>query len=214
VTVGRRRRTARRSRSVIPPQTPCSMRWSRAYARHSVRTRQPVQMALARFCAAPSTKRSSGSPLLHAACSLQLLCVLTTVPSSPRSVPAIPLLSSPGVMAGAGAVVPRRLRPLRTTRWPGGLFLKPPQEAGRQESDLGRPGPRPRGFVGEACFPADARIRPRRVRRRTGPALPLTLPGDFGGRGTAGAADGPSVGDPCISPLRTPTLAPVQRQRR
>ena len=58
---GRRRSSARRSRSVIPPQTPNSMRLSRASARHSVRTGQPTQTALARFCAAPWTNSASGS---------------------------------------------------------------------------------------------------------------------------------------------------------
>ena len=61
VTCGRRRSSARRSRSVIPPQTPNSIRLSRASARHSVRTGQARQMALARFWAAPCTKRASGS---------------------------------------------------------------------------------------------------------------------------------------------------------
>ena len=61
VTFGRRRSSARRSRSVIPPQTPNSTRASRASARHSVRTGQPWQISLAWFCAAPWTKSSSGS---------------------------------------------------------------------------------------------------------------------------------------------------------
>ena len=67
VTSGRRRSRARRSRSVMPPQTPNSIRLSRASARHSVRTGQPRQISLARFCAAPWTKSSSGSVPLHAA---------------------------------------------------------------------------------------------------------------------------------------------------
>ena len=53
VTSGLRRSSARRSRSVIPPQTPNSMPLSSASARHSVRTGQPRQMSLARFWAAP-----------------------------------------------------------------------------------------------------------------------------------------------------------------
>ena len=67
VTSGRRRSSARRSRSVIPPQTPNSMPLSSASARHSVRTGQPRQISLARFCAAPWTNSSSGSVPLHAA---------------------------------------------------------------------------------------------------------------------------------------------------
>jgi hypothetical protein len=65
-TFGRRLSRARRSRSVMPPQTPNSMRSSSASARHSVRTAQPKQTALARFCSAPWTNRSSGSPDAHA----------------------------------------------------------------------------------------------------------------------------------------------------
>jgi anion-transporting ArsA/GET3 family ATPase len=71
VTSGRRRSSARRSRSVMPPQTPNSTRLSSASDRHSVRTGQPRQTALARFCAAPVTNRSSGSASLHAERALQ-----------------------------------------------------------------------------------------------------------------------------------------------
>src|ERR1035437_8292218 len=67
VTSGRLRSSARRSRSVIPPQTPNSIPLSSASARHSVRTGQPRQISLARFCAAPWTNNSSGSVPLHAA---------------------------------------------------------------------------------------------------------------------------------------------------
>ena len=74
VTCGRRRSRARRSRSVMPPQTPNSTRWSRASARHSVRTGQPLQTALARFWAAPWTNNSSGSAVLQAARALQSAC--------------------------------------------------------------------------------------------------------------------------------------------
>ena len=59
--VRRRRSSARRSRSVMPPQTPNSTWLSSASARHSVRTGQPRQIALARFCAAPCTNSASGS---------------------------------------------------------------------------------------------------------------------------------------------------------
>ena len=58
---------ARRSRSVMPPQTPNSMRLSRASARHSAMTGQPMQTALARLCAAPWTNSASGSVPRHAA---------------------------------------------------------------------------------------------------------------------------------------------------
>src|SRR5690606_36038150 len=63
---GLRRSRARRSRSVIPPQTPHSMRLSRASARHSARTLHPLHTSLARFCSAPFTNRSSDLPR-HAA---------------------------------------------------------------------------------------------------------------------------------------------------
>ena len=63
VTLGRLLSTTRRSRSVIPPQTPHSSRLSSASARHSVRTGQPRHCFLARCCAAPETNIRSGSPL-------------------------------------------------------------------------------------------------------------------------------------------------------
>ena len=66
-TLGCRRSSARRSRSVMPPQTPNSMRLSSASARHSYRTGQPRQTRLAMFCSAPCTNSASGSPSRHAA---------------------------------------------------------------------------------------------------------------------------------------------------
>ena len=53
-TCGRLRSRALRSRSVIPPQTPNSMRLSSASARHSIFTGQPPQICLTLFCAAPA----------------------------------------------------------------------------------------------------------------------------------------------------------------
>jgi hypothetical protein len=50
---------ARRSRSVMPPQTPYSIRLSSASTRHSRFTGQPLQTRLAWFCAAPITNISS-----------------------------------------------------------------------------------------------------------------------------------------------------------
>ena len=67
VTFGRRRSSARRSRSVMPPQTPHSIWLSSASARHSVRTGHPAHICLARFCAAPRTNSSSGRVWLHSA---------------------------------------------------------------------------------------------------------------------------------------------------
>ena len=64
---GRRRSSARRSRSVIPPQTPHSIWLSSASARHSVRTGHPAQTCLALFCSAPRTNSASGVSPLHAA---------------------------------------------------------------------------------------------------------------------------------------------------
>src|SRR6185369_16379361 len=71
VTFGRRRSSARRSRSVMPPQTPHSIWLSSASARHSVRTGQPVHSCLALFCSAPRTKSSSGCAFRHAALGVQ-----------------------------------------------------------------------------------------------------------------------------------------------
>ena len=58
--LGRRRSSARRSRSVMPPHTPHSIWLSSASARHSVRTGQPLHSCLALFCSAPRTNSSSG----------------------------------------------------------------------------------------------------------------------------------------------------------
>src|SRR5450631_3587910 len=49
------------------------MLWSRASARHSVRTGQPTHTAFARFCAAPWTNSVSGSVTRHAARVVQSL---------------------------------------------------------------------------------------------------------------------------------------------
>ncbi len=68
---GRRRSRARRSRSVMPPQTPHSIWLSSASARHSVRTGQPVHSCLALFCSAPRTKSWSGCEARHAALGAQ-----------------------------------------------------------------------------------------------------------------------------------------------
>src|SRR5262245_7731560 len=68
---GRRRSSARRSRSVMPPHTPHSIWLSSASARHSVRTGQPVHSCLALFCSAPRTKSSSGCACRHAARGVQ-----------------------------------------------------------------------------------------------------------------------------------------------
>ena len=68
---GRRRRSARRSRSVMPPQTPHSIWLSRASARHSVRTGHPVHICLALFCSAPRTNSSSGVAVRHTALGVQ-----------------------------------------------------------------------------------------------------------------------------------------------
>ena len=58
---GRRLSRARRSRSVMPPQTPNSVRLSRASARHSVMTGQPCRPSWRGCCAAPWTNSASGS---------------------------------------------------------------------------------------------------------------------------------------------------------
>src|SRR5699024_11072171 len=57
----RLRKSDRRSRSVMPPQTPHSIRLSSASARHWARTGQAMHTDLALFCAAPRTNKSTGS---------------------------------------------------------------------------------------------------------------------------------------------------------
>lgn len=95
-TVGLRLSRARRSRSVIPPQMPCSIRESRAWARHSVRTGHPAHTILARFCPAPSVNSSSGSALRHAPRRVQSVSSTTLSPSSPLSRPRSPPYAPPG----------------------------------------------------------------------------------------------------------------------
>ena len=84
-TFGRRLSSARRSRSVIPPHTPNSTWLSSASARHSVRTGHPMHTALALFCAAPCTNRSSGSLARHRAFLDQSTDHSAIIRSSPRS---------------------------------------------------------------------------------------------------------------------------------
>ena len=68
----RRRRMRRRSRSDAPPHTPCSMRLSSTYSRHSVRTGQPSQMCWADSTPSPSDgKNSVGLAPRQRACSIQ-----------------------------------------------------------------------------------------------------------------------------------------------
>ncbi len=65
------RNSARRSRSVMPPHTPNSIRLSSASARHSSRTGQPRQIFFALFCSAPCTNSASGSPSWQSALVVQ-----------------------------------------------------------------------------------------------------------------------------------------------
>ena len=58
-TLARRFRMRRRSRSLQPPHTPCSMRWSRAYSRHCVGTGQSVQILRARSTPTPSLGKNT-----------------------------------------------------------------------------------------------------------------------------------------------------------
>jgi hypothetical protein len=104
VTSGRLRSSARRSRSVIPPQTPNSIPLSSASARHSVRTGQPRQISLARFCAAPWTNNSSGSVPLHAARVVQSvihMCPLLLIVDAFTSTVVSMGLRSPGSVRAA-----------------------------------------------------------------------------------------------------------------
>lgn len=69
---GNRRWSARRSRSVRPPQTPYVVFESNASDRHSNLTGQLKQTCRTCLCAAPRTKRLSGSTFEHAACAAQV----------------------------------------------------------------------------------------------------------------------------------------------
>jgi len=71
VTSGRARSSARRCRSVIPPHTPNSTRWSSACARHSVRTGQLRQKSRASRWRAPRTNNPSASAVRHRAATRQ-----------------------------------------------------------------------------------------------------------------------------------------------
>jgi hypothetical protein len=55
----RRRRIRRRSRSEAPPHTPCSIRFTSAYSRHSSRTRHPWQMRCAASTPSPFEGKNS-----------------------------------------------------------------------------------------------------------------------------------------------------------
>src|SRR5919107_6180713 len=79
---GLRLRRARRSRSVIPPQTPHSIWFSRASARHSAFTGQPAQSFLALFCSAPRTNSWSGDDARQAAWLAHSSFHMTDVPTS------------------------------------------------------------------------------------------------------------------------------------
>lgn len=146
VTVGRRRSNARRSRSVMPPHTPCSIRRSSAWARHSVRTGQAVQTAFASFCVAPSTNSSSGSLVRHAARAPHVSSVSTPLPSSPRSgLPCTTLCVwqfgertaiAPGAERRRPAAIPSSERPLPTA--PEGNLTDPQLPCVRRARAHGR----------------------------------------------------------------------------
>src|SRR3954451_18331433 len=99
---GRRRRSARRSRSVMPPHTPHSIWLSRASARHSVRTGHPVHSCLALFCSAPRTNSSSGCALRQAALGVQS-SIHMSLPCHLRENSVVPLLFL-GVCPGGPSV--------------------------------------------------------------------------------------------------------------
>src|SRR5690242_18968714 len=62
----------RRSRSDAPPHTPCSMRFSSAYSRHSARTGQVLQTTCAASTPSPSEgKKSAGFTPRHLPCNIQ-----------------------------------------------------------------------------------------------------------------------------------------------
>lgn len=104
-----RRSSARRSRSVMPPHTPNSIRLSSASARHSNLTGHDRHTRLAMFCSAPCTNNASGSPSRHAASAAHsAFSPITQDP--PLGPPAEPCRARP-VWAGAAPV--RRLRSQR-----------------------------------------------------------------------------------------------------
>ncbi|CUR60629.1 hypothetical protein NOCA280058 [metagenome] len=89
---GRRRSSARRSRSVMPPHTPHSIWLSSASARHSVRTGQAPHSCLALFCSAPRTNRRSGCAWRQTADGAQSS---THITFSPQSHPSISMSALP-----------------------------------------------------------------------------------------------------------------------
>src|SRR5215213_8803373 len=94
---------ARRSRSVMPPQTPHSILLSRASARHSVRTGQPEQSFLALFWAAPRTKSSSAGVSRHCACGAQFWFHVMVYPLVSVCVSVCVVVAAD--LAGGGSVV-------------------------------------------------------------------------------------------------------------
>lgn len=171
VTVGRRRSNARRSLSVMPPHTPCSILRSSAWARHSVRTGQPVQTAFAPFCVAPSTNSSSGSVVRHAARALHLSSVSTPLPPSPRSGPPYTTLCvwqfgertaiAPGGERRCPAAIPSSEQPLPST--PGATLTDPQLRPWQVIETSGRAG----GRSGRAPTGADSAgpVRSPRTKR-------------------------------------------------
>src|SRR5665647_939543 len=103
VTPDRRLSSARRSRSVLPPQTPNSVWLSSASARHSAITGQLKQTCLATCWAAPRTNRASGSTAIqdpcNAHCSTQ---VKWPVETSSRYVMVSDMLVSPEKSVSCG----------------------------------------------------------------------------------------------------------------
>src|SRR3954468_20700441 len=91
VMSGRLRSKARRSRSVMPPQTPNSVLLSRASARHCARTGHVLQTAFASCWALPRTNNASGSwpaqlvSLAHSSThrSTVATTLMTTIPPRP-----------------------------------------------------------------------------------------------------------------------------------
>src|SRR4051812_20284462 len=102
---GRRRSSARRSRSVMPPHTPHSIWLSSASARHSVRTGHPVHSCLALFCSAPRTKSSSGCACRHAALGVQS-SIHISLPCHLREKNSVALVVLGTCLRGARAVPP------------------------------------------------------------------------------------------------------------
>jgi hypothetical protein len=117
-TSGRARSSALRSRSVIPPHTPNSTRWSSAWARHSVRTRHGRQNTRASRWRAPVTNSPSASAVRHRAATRQFrLSAMPALPlvGAPAGIPACARTGATSTDGSCGPAVPANSRQIYAT---------------------------------------------------------------------------------------------------